>query len=100
MTNNKNFSLSLGSFSLAVFVFAKLIFLMRLNSLVISALVTAGLCFTSVALISSLIYSLITPMPPETKQTVRGIQATAILVLIISLLTGGFGSLLAGYIHL
>ena len=97
--SNRNLSLALGSFSLAVFIFAKLIFLMRINSMVMSALTTAGLGFAVVALIVSLVQSLTTPMSPETRRLVQGVQIAAILVLIISLLTGGFGSLLAGYIH-
>jgi len=101
MTNNRNLSLSLGSFSLAVFVIAKLGFLTHVNSssMVIQGLVTAGLGFAVISLIVSLVNSFVIAMSPETKRLVRGIQAAAILVLIISLLTGGFGSLLAGYIH-
>ncbi|MBQ3293459.1 hypothetical protein IJG93_04180 [Candidatus Saccharibacteria bacterium] len=101
MTNNRNISLSLGSFSLAVFVIAKLGFLTHVNSssMVIQGLVTAGLGFAVISLIVSLVNSFVIAMSPETKRLVRGIQAAAILVLIISLLTGGFGSLLAGYIH-
>ncbi|MBR3249044.1 hypothetical protein IKF89_03440 [Candidatus Saccharibacteria bacterium] len=99
MTSNKNLSLALSSFSLAIFVFAKFIFLMRINSIVISALITAGLGFALVALIISLVHSFTAPMSPETTRMVRGVQIAAILALIISLLTGGFGSLLAGYIH-
>ena len=100
MINNRNASLALGSFSLAVFVFAKLSFLIGLNnSMFMSALVTAGLVFAFIALIVSLISSFVTSTPPETKRMIRGVQAIAIVVLIISLLTGGFGSLLAGYIH-
>ena len=99
MASNKNLSLTLGSFSLAVFVFAKLIFLMQINSIIVSALVTAGLGFALVALIVSLIHSFTTPILPETKRMIHGVQIAAILVLIISLLTGGFGSLLAGFIR-
>lgn len=101
MMGNRNISLSLGSFSLAVFVIAKLGFLMHINSssIVIQGLVTAGLGFAVVSLIVSLINSLVIAMSPDTKRLVHGVQAAAILALIISLLTGGFGSLLAGYIH-
>lgn len=101
MTNDRNLSLSLGSFSLAVFVIAKLGFLMHVNSssMVMQGLVTAGLGFASISLIVSLINSFVIAMPPETKRLVRGVQIASVLVLIISLLTGGFGSLLAGYIH-
>ena len=91
----------MGSFSLAVFVIAKLGFLTHINStsIVMQGLVTAGLGFAFISLIVSLINSFVIAMPPETKRLVHGVQATAIVVLIISLLTGGFGSLLAGYIH-
>lgn len=99
MANNRNLSLALGSFSLAVFVFAKLSFLIGLNnSMFMSALVTAGLVFAFITLIASLAHSF-TPVSADTKRIVRGVQAAAIIVLIVSLLTGGFGSLLASYIH-
>ena len=64
-----------------------------------SALVAAGLVFAFISLIVSLIYSFTISMSKETKRMVRGIQVVAIIVLVVSLLTGGFGSLLAGYIH-
>ena len=101
MTSDRNLSLSLGSFSLAVFIVAKLGFLMRINSssMIIQGLVTAGLGFAFISLIVSIINGFIIAMSPDTKRLVRGVQAAAILVLIISLLTGGFGSLLAGYIY-
>lgn len=99
MTSNKNLSLALASFSLAVFVFAKLVYLMHVGSMFISALVTAGLSIALLMLVASLANSLTTPMSPETKRMLRSVQIAAILVFIISLLTGGFGSLLAGYIH-
>ena len=101
MTNDRNLSLSLGSFSLAVFVIAKLGFLMHVNSssMVMQGLVTAGLGFALVSLTVSLVNSFVVAMSPETKRLVRGVQAAAAVVLIVSLLTGGFGSLLAGYIH-
>jgi|GEM_PF-6797348 len=101
MTNNRNLSLALCSFSLAVFILAKLGFLLGLNgNIFISALATVGLGFALVSLVVSLVYSFITPMSVETRKMVRGVQIASIIVLTMSLLTGGFGSLLAGYIHL
>ena len=91
--SNKDSSLALGSFSLAVFIIAKLIFLLRIVSIVVSALVTAGLGFALVSLIISLVQSFTTPMSPDTKRMVHGVQIAAILVFIISLLTGGSLSL-------
>ena len=67
--------------------------------MIIQGLVTAGLGFAFISLIVSIINGFIIAMSPDTKRLVRGVQAAAILVLIISLLTGGFGSLLAGYIY-
>lgn len=101
MTRTKNLSLTLASLSLAIFVFAKLIFLMGITatSIVVSGMVTAGLGIAVVSLAVSIIHGFTLAMVPETKQLVRGLQLLATLVLIISLLTGGFGSLLAGYIH-
>lgn len=101
MTRNRNLSLALGSLSLATFVFSKLIFLMGITttSVVVSAMVTASLGFAVVSLAVSIIHSFTTAMTPDTKRLVRGIQIAATLVLIISLLTGGFGSFLAPYIH-
>ena len=99
MNNNKNLSLALGSFSLAVFIVAKLIYWLRIGTFFISALVTAGLTLAVVSLVVSLAQSFTVYMSPETKRMVRGVQVAAVLVLVVSLLTGGFGSLLAGYIH-
>ena len=99
MRNNRNLSLTLSSFSLAVFILAKVISLMQIGSFFISAMITAGLVSAFLSLIISLIYSFTTSMSAETGKMVHGVQIAAIIVLIVSLLTGGFGSLLAGYIH-
>ena len=73
---------------------------MHIGGMFISAMVTTGLVVALLMLIVSLVYGFTISMSPETQRMVRIVQIAAILVLIISLLTGGFGSLLAGYIHL
>lgn len=73
---------------------------MHIGGMFISAMVTAGLVVALLMLIVSLVYGFTISMSPETQRMVRIVQIAAILVFIISLLTGGFGSLLAGYIHL
>ncbi len=99
--SRKEASIYFSSFSLAVFVLAKLSKMLGITSLsmVTMGLVTAGLAFATISLILSFVYSFTSALSPDTRRLVEILQITAVIVVIISLLTGGFGSLLAGYIH-
>ena len=99
--NRREVSIYLSSFSLAVFVVAKLAKMMGITglSIITMGMVTTGIVFGALALILSFVYSISSALTPETRRMVTGLQLATVIVIIVSLLTGGFGSFLAGYIH-
>lgn len=99
--NKKEASIYFSSFSLAIFVVAKLSAMLGITglSIVTTGLVTIGLVFAVISLILSFVYSLTSALNPNTRHLVEGLQIATIIVIIISLLTGGFGSFFTGFIH-
>ena len=99
--NKKEASIFFSSLSLAIFVIAKLSAMLGITglSIVTIGLVTVGVVIAAISLILSFVYSLTSALAPDTRHLVECLQVAAIVVVIISLMTGGFGSLLAGYIH-
>ena len=99
--NKKEASIYFISLSLAIFVIAKLSAMLGITglSIITTGLVTVGIVIAAISLILSFAYSLTSALTPDTRRLVECLQIATIIVVIISLMTGGFGSLLAGYIH-
>ena len=91
--SKKEMSVYLGSFSLALILFGEFLGLVGLTrvSLFVKMMVRAGLLFALISFVLSLAYSFTTPMPPETRKTVRVIQLITAIVAILATILFIFG---------